>query len=60
MEIVAVRPCNYDAARRQLGPKFYRDSLNDELWGDGFTDWDNLHQAPTKNRKGYEILRSKG
>lgn len=38
-------------------PQFHRDPLNDNLWGDGFTDWDNLRAAPLKNRLGYSIPR---
>ena len=38
-------------------PQFHRDPLNDKLWGDGFTDWDNLRAAPLQNRLGFEIPR---
>ena len=38
-------------------PQFHRDALNDRLWGDGFSDWDNLRKAPTHNRLGYAIPR---
>jgi hypothetical protein len=38
-------------------PQFHRSPLNDKLWGDGFTDWENLRQAPLYNRKGYKIAR---
>jgi Glycosyltransferase WbsX len=38
-------------------PQFHRDPLNDRLWGDGFTDWDNLRKAPTHNRRGFAIPR---
>ena len=38
-------------------PQFHQDALNDRLWGEGFTDWDNLRKAPTKNRLGYDIPR---
>jgi hypothetical protein len=32
-------------------------ALNDRLWGEGFTDWDNLRKAPAKNREGFAIPR---
>ena len=38
-------------------PQFHRDPINDKLWGDGFTDWDNLRDAPEKNREGFDIPR---
>jgi hypothetical protein len=38
-------------------PQFHRDALNDHLWGENFTDWDNLRKAPFKNRLGYPIPR---
>jgi len=38
-------------------PQFHRDPLNDKLWGDGFTDWDNLRAAPLQNRLGFDIPR---
>ena len=38
-------------------PQFHRDPLNDRLWGEGFTDWDSLREAPEVNRKGYKIIR---
>lgn len=38
-------------------PQFHQDALNDRLWGEGFTDWDNLRKAPTKNRHGFAIPR---
>ena len=38
-------------------PQFHEDSLNNALWGDGFTDWDNLKRSPSKNRFGYLIPR---
>ena len=38
-------------------PQFHRDAINDRLWGDGFTDWDSLRKAPTRNRLGYAIPR---
>lgn len=38
-------------------PQFHEDSLNNRLWGKGFTDWDNLRKAPAKNREGFEIPR---
>ena len=36
-------------------PQFHQDPLNDRLWGIGFTDWDNLREAPTKNRRGHPL-----
>lgn len=38
-------------------PQFHEDSLNNYLWGTGFTDWNNLNKAPSKNRLGYAIPR---
>ena len=38
-------------------PQFHQDPLNDNLWGKGFTDWDNLKRAPEKNRLGFTIPR---
>merc|ERR1740117_1120200 len=38
-------------------PQFHADSLNDKLWGKGFTDWDSLRAAPKKNRYGFDIPR---
>ena len=38
-------------------PQFHRDPLNDKLWGDGFTDWNNLRAAPSSNRLGFGIPR---
>jgi len=38
-------------------PQYHQDPLNDRLWGEGFTDWVNLKEAPQKNRKGYDIPR---
>lgn len=38
-------------------PQFHQDSLNDYLWGKGFTDWVNLNKALKKNRLGYVIPR---
>jgi len=38
-------------------PQYHRDPLNDKLWGEGFTDWDNLRNAPAKNRLGFAIPR---
>eukprot|EP00579_Thalassiosira_antarctica_P010173 CAMPEP_0201920594 /NCGR_PEP_ID=MMETSP0903-20130614/9176_1 /ASSEMBLY_ACC=CAM_ASM_000552 /TAXON_ID=420261 /ORGANISM="Thalassiosira antarctica, Strain CCMP982" /LENGTH=211 /DNA_ID=CAMNT_0048457385 /DNA_START=278 /DNA_END=910 /DNA_ORIENTATION=- len=31
-------------------PQYHRDPLNDENWGDNFTDWDSLRQSPAKNK----------
>jgi len=36
-------------------PQFHRDAINDNLWGVGFTDWNNLKNAPLKNRLGLDI-----
>lgn len=36
-------------------PQFHRDALNDNLWGEGFTDWNNLREAPKQNRLGFDI-----
>jgi len=36
-------------------PQFHSDPLNNNLWGEGFTDWDNLRSAPKKNRLGFDI-----
>ena len=38
-------------------PQFHQDPLNDYLWGEGFTDWNNLKKAPPKNRLGFDIPR---
>jgi hypothetical protein len=38
-------------------PQYHRDPLNDGLWGENFTDWNNLKKAPAKNRMGYAIPR---
>ena len=38
-------------------PQFHQDPLNDNLWGEGFTDWNNLRNAPQKNKLGYDIPR---
>jgi len=38
-------------------PQFHKDSLNDYLWGKGFTDWESLRKAPKKNRLGFKIPR---
>jgi hypothetical protein len=38
-------------------PQYHSDALNDNLWGEGFTDWDNLRLSPEKNRLGFEIPR---
>ncbi|KAG7343345.1 glycosyl transferase group 2 protein [Nitzschia inconspicua] len=38
-------------------PQFHADPLNDEIWGEGFTDWHSLRSAPTHNRLGYKIPR---
>ncbi len=38
-------------------PQFHQDPLNDLLWGEGFTDWNNLNKAPAKNRLSYFIPR---
>eukprot|EP00979_Chaetoceros_neogracilis_P014758 scaffold4853_cov262-Chaetoceros_neogracile.AAC.5 len=38
-------------------PQFHEDSLNNYLWGKGFTDWDNLRKSPLKNRLGFDIPR---
>ncbi|CAB9514087.1 Lipopolysaccharide biosynthesis protein-like protein [Seminavis robusta] len=38
-------------------PQFHRDKINDRLWGEGFTDWDNLRNAPKTNREGFAIPR---
>jgi Glycosyltransferase WbsX len=38
-------------------PQYHKDPLNDRLWGNGFTDWDNLRDAPERNKKGYKIIR---
>lgn len=38
-------------------PQFHRDSLNDRLWTDGFTDWDSLRKSPERNRLGFKIAR---
>ena len=38
-------------------PQYHADPVNDNLWGEGFTDWDNLRKAPAKNRLGYDIPR---
>jgi hypothetical protein len=37
-------------------PQFHEDGLNNELWGDSFTDWDNLVSAPTLNKRGDVII----
>ena len=38
-------------------PQFHKDALNDRLWREGFTDWDNLRNAPETNRLGFKIPR---
>ncbi len=38
-------------------PQFHRDALNDNLWGEGFTDWNNLKNAPKTNKLGFDIPR---
>eukprot|EP00985_Skeletonema_marinoi_P005256 scaffold2273_cov195-Skeletonema_marinoi.AAC.7 len=38
-------------------PQFHKDSLNDRIWGERFTDWDSLRNAPEKNRLGFKIPR---
>ena len=36
-------------------PQFHSDKLNNDLWGEGFTDWDNLRAAPKLNRLGQTL-----
>ena len=38
-------------------PQFHEATLNNYLWGKGFTDWDNLKKSPAKNRLGFDIPR---
>lgn len=38
-------------------PQFHEDFLNNELWGQGFTEWDRLRKAPKTNRFGDPILQ---
>ena len=38
-------------------PQFHNDSLNDDLWGPGMTDWDSLRASPRVNRDGRAIPR---
>lgn len=38
-------------------PQFHTDPLNDQIWGEGFTDWNGLRSAPSHNRLGYPIPR---
>lgn len=38
-------------------PQFHQDPLNDQLWEEGFTDWDNLRNSPERNRLGFKIPR---
>jgi len=38
-------------------PQFHSDPLNNRLWGEGFSDWNNLRAAPSHNRLGYRIPR---
>ena len=38
-------------------PQFHNDSLNNKLWGEGFTDWDSLRTSSEVNRFGDPILR---
>lgn len=38
-------------------PQFHEDELNNRLWRKGFTDWDSLRKAPSKNRLGFAIPR---
>jgi Glycosyltransferase WbsX len=38
-------------------PQFHADPLNNQIWGEGFTDWDSLRSAPSHNRLGYKIPR---
>jgi hypothetical protein len=38
-------------------PQYHKSELNDRLWGDNFTDWVNLKEAPLFNRKEQRIIR---
>ena len=38
-------------------PQYHKDPLNNRNWGDNFTDWVSLRNAPERNYLGYPIPR---
>jgi hypothetical protein len=37
-------------------PQFHNDPVNSQLWGEGFSDWNNLNRSQKINRKGQPLL----
>eukprot|EP01040_Poterioochromonas_malhamensis_P012339 gene12339-13492_t len=38
-------------------PQFHEDPLNNEIWGKGYSDWNNLKAAPLLNRDNRPVIR---
>jgi hypothetical protein len=37
-------------------PQFHSDTLNNRIWGQDFSDWENLISSPTENREGHQVI----